>query len=74
MRPGYDALCREYEAGKFDALLCWDLDRLTRQPRQLEDWIDRAEQRELKIVTANGEADLTTDGGQRSLSECERLP
>ena len=35
-RPGYDALCRDYEAGRFGALIAWDLDRLTRQPRQLE--------------------------------------
>lgn len=63
LRPGYDALCRDYEAGRFGALVCWDLDRLTRQPRQLEDWIDRAEKRALLVVTANGEADLSTDGG-----------
>lgn len=62
-RPAYDRLCSDYDAGLFDALICWDLDRLTRQPRQLEDWIDRAERRGLKIITANGEADLTTDGG-----------
>jgi site-specific DNA recombinase len=63
-RPGYDALCRDYDAGRFSALVVWDLDRLTRQPRQLEDWIDRAETRGLQLVTANGEADLTTDGGR----------
>lgn len=62
-RPGYDALVTAYEAGEFDALVCWDLDRLTRQPRQLEDWIDRADARGLVIVTANGEADLSTDAG-----------
>lgn len=45
------------------ALVCWDLDRLTRQPRQLEDWIDRAKSRGLLVVTANGEADLSTDAG-----------
>ncbi|BBX63029.1 hypothetical protein MSAS_22030 [Mycobacterium saskatchewanense] len=63
-RPGYDALVRAYETGEFDALVCYDLDRLTRQPRQLEDWIDAAEGRGLALVTANGEADLTTDGGR----------
>jgi site-specific DNA recombinase len=62
-RPGYDALCRDYEAGKFDALVCWDMDRLTRQPRQLEDWITASDKRGLRIVTANGEADLATDDG-----------
>ncbi|MFJ1510914.1 recombinase family protein [Cellulosimicrobium funkei] len=63
-RPGYDRMVADYEAGLFDALVCWDLDRLTRQPRQLEDWIDRAEERGLRLVTANGEADLSTDGGR----------
>lgn len=63
-RPQYDALVRDFEAGLYDALVCYDLDRLTRQPRQLEDWIDAAEGRGLAIVTANGEADLTTDAGR----------
>lgn len=63
-RPGYDALVKAFEANEFDALICYDLDRLTRQPRQLEDWIDAAEGRGLALVTANGEADLTTDAGR----------
>ncbi|GAS90491.1 recombinase family protein [Mycolicibacterium brisbanense] len=63
-RPGYDALVKAYEAGEFDALICYDMDRLTRQPRQMEDWLDAAEQRGLDLVTANGEADLTTDAGR----------
>jgi DNA invertase Pin-like site-specific DNA recombinase len=63
-RPEYDRMVRDYNAGRFDAIVCWDLDRLTRQPRQLEDWIDAAEERGLVVVTANGEADLSTDGGR----------
>ncbi|MFZ2530005.1 MAG: recombinase family protein [Rhodococcus sp. (in: high G+C Gram-positive bacteria)] len=64
VRPDYDAMIADYEAGAFEAIICWDLDRLTRQPRQLEDWIDRAEERGLALVTANGDADLSTDGGR----------
>lgn len=64
VRPGYDALMEGLDAGRFDAVVCYDLDRLTRQPRQLEDWIDRAETGALALVTANGEADLTTDAGR----------
>lgn len=63
-RPGYDRMVAAYAAGAFDALVCYDLDRLTRQPRQLEDWIDASEERGLVLVTANGEADLETDGGR----------
>jgi site-specific DNA recombinase len=63
-RPGYDQLVAGYEAGEFEAIVCWDLDRLTRQPRQLEDWIEAAEDRGLLLVTANGEADLSTESGR----------
>lgn len=63
-RPGYAAMEDDFKAGRFDALVCADLDRLTRQPRQLEDWIDAAEERGLALVTTNGEADLTTDSGR----------
>lgn len=64
VRPGYDQMVADYMAGAFDAIVCYDLDRLTRQPRQLEDWIDAAEMRGLALVTANGDADLSTDGGR----------
>lgn len=64
VRPAYDRMVTDYQAGRFTAIVCWDLDRLTRQPRQLEDWIDAAEDRGLQLVTANGEADLGTDGGR----------
>ncbi|WP_442545187.1 recombinase family protein [Arthrobacter sp. KN11-1C] len=63
-RPAYDRMVADFKADRFDAIICWDLDRLTRQPRQLEDWIDAAEDRGLQLVTANGEADLATDGGR----------
>ncbi|MBB5785980.1 DNA invertase Pin-like site-specific DNA recombinase [Jiangella mangrovi] len=64
VRPHYDAMVAAFGRGEFDALVCWDLDRLTRQPRQLEDWIDAATDRDLILVTANGEADLSTDAGR----------
>lgn len=63
-RPGYNRLTEDLQAKRFDALVCYDLDRLTRQPRQLEDWIDAADRGALALVTANGEADLTTDSGR----------
>ena len=53
-----------YRAGVFQAIVCYDLDRLTRIPRQLEDWVEAAEFRGLVLVTANGDADLSTDGGR----------
>lgn len=63
-RPAYNAMVEDFEAGMFNAIVTYDLDRLTRQPRQLEDWVDAAQERDLVIVTANGDADLGTDAGR----------
>lgn len=63
-RPGYEQLVTDYHAGRFDAVVVWDLDRLTRQPRQIEDWIDAAEERGLLLTTVDGQADLSTDNGR----------
>lgn len=63
-RPAYNQMIQDWRDGHFDALVCYDLDRLTRQPRQLEDWIDEAAKHDLRIVTANGEADFGTDAGR----------
>lgn len=61
IRPDYDRMVVDYLIERFDAIICYDLDRLT---RQLEDWIDAADLRGLALVTANGDADLSTDGGR----------
>lgn len=79
-RPAYQRMLKDYEAGYIDGIVAWDLDRLTRQPRELEDIIDMAQNRGLVVTTANGEADLRTDGGRLyarlkagvALSEMER--
>lgn len=63
-RPAYEKMLSDYRAGRFSVIICQDLDRLTRQPRQLEDWIDEAERGDLRIITLNGEADLADDNGQ----------
>lgn len=64
VRPAYEKMLADYRTGAFTVIIAQDLDRLTRQPRQLEDWIDEAERGDLRIVTLNGEADLGTDGGR----------
>jgi len=63
-RPEYDRMTRDYAAGKFDVIVCWDLDRFTRQPAQLEHWIELGEARGLKILSVTEEMDLGTDNGR----------
>ncbi|WP_423777275.1 hypothetical protein [Corynebacterium appendicis] len=47
-RPDYDAMVASLKRGELDAIIC----------------IDRAEEHGLKLVTANGDGDLRTDGGR----------
>lgn len=63
-RPEYERLRADHDRNKFDALIVWDLDRLTRQPRQLEDWIDAAEKHGLALIESAGEADLSVPAGR----------
>ncbi|GAB3582802.1 recombinase family protein [Calidifontibacter terrae] len=63
VRPAYDRMVEDYRAGLFTAVVCYDLDRLTRQPRQLEDWIDAAARRGLLLKSVAGDVDLTNENG-----------
>ena len=64
-RPGYGRLLAAIVAG-VDRAVAYDVDRLLRQPRQLEDLIDLCEQRNgaFQLHNVNGELDLTTGGGR----------
>lgn len=58
VRPRYNQMEKDFRAGKFTRIIVWDLDRLTRQPRQIEDWIDAVEGMDFEIATATGDIDL----------------
>jgi DNA invertase Pin-like site-specific DNA recombinase len=63
-RPGYDALVAAIEAGTVDTVLAWHVDRLTRQPAELEHLmavVGRAGAT-VRTVTA-GELDPTSPDG-----------
>lgn len=54
----------DIKAGQLDAVVVWDLDRLHRQPRELEDFMDLADERRLQLATVTGDVDLSTDNGR----------
>jgi DNA invertase Pin-like site-specific DNA recombinase len=65
-RPEYQRLCDDIKAGAVNALVVWHADRLHRNPRELEDFIDLCETAgdiEIRTVTA-GDIDLTTPNGR----------
>ena len=63
-RPAYQRMLADVQAGTIEAIVVWDLDRLYRQPRELEDLIDLADQKRLALATVSGDADLSTDMGR----------
>lgn len=63
-RPQYLRMMDALRAGRLDALVCWDVDRLTRTPRELEDVVDLAEHRGVALASVGGEIDLATPQGR----------
>lgn len=63
-RPAYERLLDAIEAGDVDALVVWDIDRLTRRPAELEKFIDLAERHGVQLASVGGEIDLATPQGR----------
>lgn len=57
----YARLMADAKAGHVRVLIVWDLDRLTRRPKEMEDWLELCEQGGLRIITADGEIDMSKD-------------
>jgi DNA invertase Pin-like site-specific DNA recombinase len=64
-RPGWNEVIDRIGTGGVDVLVAWASDRLTRQPRELEDLVDLLEKTETHVVTVtSGEYDLSTPEGR----------
>jgi site-specific DNA recombinase len=63
-RPQYDRMMTALASGGFGALVVWDVDRLTRTPRELEDVVDLAERHGVALASVGGEIDLATPQGR----------
>ena len=63
-RPQYRQLIADIEAGTVRAVVVWHLDRLHRQPKELETFIDLVERRGVALASVAGEHDLGTPEGR----------
>jgi site-specific DNA recombinase len=64
-RPEYARMLADLEAGTINGLLVYDLDRLHRQPSELESFIELCQRLGLtNVASVSGEIDLTTADGQ----------
>ena len=57
-RPGWERMLARIETGKTSGVIVWHVDRLARQPRDLERLIDLAE-KGTTLASAHGERDLS---------------
>src|SRR5207248_4484710 len=61
-RPRYEEMLAAVKAGQLDRIVVYNLDRLYRQPKELEEIIDLADQRRVSVVTCNnGDLGLGND-------------
>lgn len=63
-RPAYERMLADVEAGRIDAVVVWDLDRLTRRPIEVEQFIDIADRHRVALASVGGDVDLATDNGR----------
>ena len=64
-RPAYRRMLDDLRGGYLDAVVVWDLDRLHRQPRELEEFFDLCKAANVsKLASVSGDVDLSTHDGQ----------
>lgn len=63
-RPGFQRLQDAAEAGEFDVIVAWHVDRLVRRLADLEPVLATCQSLRIQIATVTGELDPSTDAGR----------
>jgi Resolvase, N terminal domain len=63
-RPAYRRLLDDLAAGVADAVIVWDLDRLHRRPKELEEFLELADQHHIALASVGGDVDLASPQGR----------
>ncbi|MDO0974026.1 recombinase family protein [Mycolicibacterium frederiksbergense] len=63
-RPAYERMLDDIRDGRIGAVVCWHLDRLHRQPIELEQFMELADTHRVSLATVTGDVDLSTDDGR----------
>lgn len=63
-RPAYMAMIEAVERRDVDVIVVWHIDRLYRQPKELEQLIDLAEEVGIRVHTMTGKIDLMDSDGR----------
>jgi len=63
-RPEYQRMLKDAASGAIDAIVVYDISRLTRTPRELEDIIILAERHNVGLANVSGSVNLSTPDGR----------
>jgi DNA invertase Pin-like site-specific DNA recombinase len=63
-RTAYLRMIEHMKDGRFEAVVVWDTDRLTRKPREIEDWIDFTQRLPVQLVSVLEHIDTGTEAGR----------
>src|SRR5260370_26108315 len=63
-RPDFERMLKDLETGVIQGIVVYDLDRLARQPKDLERIIDIYDRKRLIFATVQGSIDLSTPDGR----------
>jgi site-specific DNA recombinase len=63
-RPGWSKVLDLIESRAVDVVVAWQVDRMYRSPRDLEDLVDLSERTGVTLATVSGDLDLTTPNGR----------
>lgn len=64
VRPGWRRVLDMIASGEVDVVVAWQVDRMYRTLRDLEDLVDLAERTGVTLATVSGELDLSTPNGR----------
>lgn len=67
VRPEYQRMLRDIRAGRLDAVCVWDVDRLTRRPIEIEEFLELADDHSIALASVGGDLDIATDMGRVQL-------
>lgn len=63
-RPQYEAMCAAMRVGSVDAVIVYHLDRLTRRPKELEEFVELCDRSGIKnLATVAGDVNIGTGDG-----------
>jgi site-specific DNA recombinase len=63
-RPEFERLLADIESDAVDAVLCVDIDRLTRRPAELESFIELCDRTGVALANTAGDVDLSSSDGR----------